>query len=70
MPSTPAFEKAAQQAAQRAYKLILEMLQAQQTGEVAVIVDVQGLEPLKRVTVKSKRISLARGCMTDIETVG
>lgn len=70
MPSTPAYEEAAQKAAQRTYKLILSMLEAHETGEVAVIVDVHGLEPLKRVTKKTKRISIALGCMTDIETVG
>lgn len=67
---TPAQKQAARRAALTMERYILEMFEAAQTGQVAVNVDAGGLEPVKTITTKGKRIGVARGRFAEIEKVG
>ena len=64
MAATPEQERAAKLVAERVRKLVLDMLIAQELGEVAVIVTYHDLEPLKRVITPAKKVRIARGQMT------
>jgi hypothetical protein len=70
MPSTPAFENAARQAAQRTYKLVLGMLEESEIGVVEIEVGYHKLRPRKRVDSPEPDIKIARGQGSVVETVG
>lgn len=70
MPAPPnEIARAAHLAAQRLEAMLVEMLEAGQVGEVAIVVSISGLDPEKRVTTKGKTVRVARGIATGIETV-
>lgn len=61
--------RAARQAALRVEKLLVEMLLANESGEVAIEVHAGGLQPLKRVEKRAPLIKLNRGHHAKIESV-
>jgi hypothetical protein len=66
MAATLEQAKAAKQAAQRAYALMLEMLEKNQGGEVCIRVTPAGLQPFKRIEKQESFIKVARGGGSDI----
>jgi len=59
----PEIEQAARAAAARVKDMIVAMLLANETGEVAVVVSWGQLHPEKRVTTKARAVKVARGAM-------
>lgn len=70
MAVSPEIEQAVNRAAASVRRLLLEMLTADELGEVAVVIGYHSLEPEKRVTTKARTIRVARGRMTAIERTG
>jgi hypothetical protein len=68
MPQTPAYDKASRQAAQRAYMLVLGMLEAGEIGVVEIEVGYHRLRPRKRVDSPEGDIKVARGQSSIVET--
>lgn len=68
--ASPDIQRAARLAAQRLEAMLVDMLTAGETGEVAAVVDFNGLQPVKRVATKGKIIPVARGRLVEIEKVG
>lgn len=67
MAITPDMARAAKAAASRVEKMLLEMLEAPQLGEVRVEVTAAGLQVIKRAEVRKKLIKVNRGEVAEIE---
>lgn len=68
MPATLDHARAARQAALRVERLLLEMLQAGERGDVRVEVTAAGLQPVVRKEERAPLIKVARGHVTHTET--
>lgn len=66
---TAEMESAARRAIEQAYIELVAMLLANETGEVAVVVGFNRLEPQARPIKKGSSIRLERGQWATIETV-
>lgn len=66
---TAEMESAARRAIEQAYIELVAMLLANETGEVAVVVGFNRLEPQARPIKKGRSIRLERGQWATIETV-
>lgn len=66
---TAEMESAARRAIEAAYIELVAMLLANETGEVAVVVGFNRLEPQARPVKKCRSIRLERGQWATIETV-
>lgn len=69
MARTPSeVQHAARVAARRVEKLLIDMLDNNEIGEVAVVVSWSHLEPLKRVVERDGIVKIGRGRFEAIET--
>lgn len=63
----PNLQHAARTAAARVEKLLLEMLIANQLGEVTVVVGYSQLEPLRTIIERAPTVKVGRGRMEMLE---
>lgn len=68
--AAPGIERAAHQVAIKVKKMVIEMLAANQQGNVRVEVGHGDLQPIKLIEERGKHIRVSRGQATPIETVG
>lgn len=66
----PEIVRAARQAANRVEQMLIDMLQANQTGDVRVDVTLGDLTPVKTIERKGKTIRVGKGQATAIEVAG